>query len=177
MIKLHLPMKYPITSGYKAKSTVWNWFYDEETKKWFNGKGCNLCKRVAHVCKCNPNELVGMHKGYDFACQEGSKVFACERGVILKLGWDGGDDFKKPNDKGFGLRIVQMVEIGNQEWLLFYGHLSFVSIKKGQAVKSGELIGLSGNTGRPSRKDYHLHCEVRDIESMQQQEIEWGAMI
>lgn len=40
-----------------------------------------------------------------------------------------------------------------------YGHLDSVSVKKGQKISSGVLLGKSGNTGRSTGA--HLHYEVR----------------
>ncbi|MBV2186934.1 MAG: M23 family metallopeptidase, partial [Rhizobium sp.] len=40
-----------------------------------------------------------------------------------------------------------------------YGHMSRVLVKVGDEVASGDVIGLSGNTGRSTGP--HLHYEVR----------------
>jgi murein DD-endopeptidase MepM/ murein hydrolase activator NlpD len=40
-----------------------------------------------------------------------------------------------------------------------YGHLSRVTFARGARVDPGQVIGLSGNTGRSSAP--HLHFEVR----------------
>jgi murein DD-endopeptidase MepM/ murein hydrolase activator NlpD len=39
-----------------------------------------------------------------------------------------------------------------------FGHLSAISVKKGQKVKAGTIVGLSGNTG--SSTGPHLHVAV-----------------
>lgn len=59
-----------------------------------------------------------------------------------------------------------------------YAHLSHVSVTKGQYVKTGEAVGMSGNTGWSSKS--HLHFAVfrfakprpaKDFESL---EIRWA---
>ncbi|MCA0457794.1 MAG: M23 family metallopeptidase [Chloroflexi bacterium] len=51
-------------------------------------------------------------------------------------------------DHGFGI-------------LTFYAHLSEMSVAKGDSVKTGQGIGVSGKTGFGSNNQDHLHFEVR----------------
>ena len=50
-------------------------------------------------------------------------------------------------------------------YYFFYAHLSEISLKMGEKVKAGKVIGLTGNTGRGAStllpKQRHLHFEVR----------------
>jgi murein DD-endopeptidase MepM/ murein hydrolase activator NlpD len=39
-----------------------------------------------------------------------------------------------------------------------YGHLSGIKVKKGQEVKSGDILGYAGSTGRSTGP--HLHYEM-----------------
>ena len=80
----------------------------------------------------------------------GTPVYATGDGVIKKTGQNAG--------------LGKFVEIHHPAtgYTTIYAHFSEIpkEIKKGKAVKRGELVGLSGNTGLSSAP--HLHYEVRD---------------
>ena len=46
-----------------------------------------------------------------------------------------------------------------EEYQTMYGHLSRIIVTDGQTVQAGEVIGLSGNSGRSTAP--HLHFEIR----------------
>jgi murein DD-endopeptidase MepM/ murein hydrolase activator NlpD len=60
---------------------------------------------------------------------------------------------------GYGLYVRVRHQQLNIDTL--YAHLSRQDVKVGQAVKFGQVIGLSGNTGNSTGP--HLHYEVRLI--------------
>jgi len=88
-----------------------------------------------------------MHNGQDIICPTGSKVYASGKGKIEFAGWRGGLGYTVIVDHGFGYRS-------------YYGHLSKILIKEGNSVNRGDLVGLSGATGKLSAGQ-HLHYEVR----------------
>lgn len=88
----------------------------------------------------------GYHTGVDFAVKEGTEVIAVADGKIEPANWG----------KSYGIQAVQKVDGG---WVI-YAHLSKLNVKPGDSVKTGQLIGLSGNTGNSSGP--HLHFEFRD---------------
>ncbi len=47
--------------------------------------------------------------------------------------------------------------------LSVYMHLSRFNVKKGESVTTGQIIGISGRSGRNGRRPVgpHLHCGVR----------------
>jgi murein DD-endopeptidase MepM/ murein hydrolase activator NlpD len=61
---------------------------------------------------------------------------------------------------GYGqLVVIEHVEEINSA----YAHLSKILVKEGDTIKEGDVIGLSGATGRVTTP--HLHYEVRKRES------------
>lgn len=55
--------------------------------------------------------------------------------------------------------LGNFIRIAHGEIQSIYGHLSAILIKQGTCVKAGEVIGISGNTGRSTAE--HLHFSVR----------------
>ena len=88
----------------------------------------------------------GYHTGVDFAVPVGTDVVAVADGKIENASWG----------KAYGTALVEKVEGG---WVI-YAHLSKTFVKAGDAVKAGEVIAKSGNTGNSSGP--HLHFEYRD---------------
>lgn len=87
------------------------------------------------------------HWGVDFATPMKSKVFASDQGVVRIVGYE---------KSGYGNYIVLRHDNGLET---IYGHLSKALVRKGDKVSSGQVIALSGNTGRSTGP--HLHYEIR----------------
>jgi len=86
------------------------------------------------------------HPGVDIAVQIGSPVRASGGGTVLQAG----------EDPEYGLFVL----IEHPDSLQSkYGHLSRTTVTAGELVAAGQVIGLSGNTGRSSAP--HLHFEIR----------------
>ncbi len=88
-----------------------------------------------------------MHNGIDFLVNTGTPVYATGDGVVKFAGRKGGLGRTIIIDHGFGYTTV-------------YGHLHRLKVRRGQKVKRGDLIALSGNSGRLTTGP-HLHYEVR----------------
>ena len=87
-----------------------------------------------------------MHRGVDLAGPVGEEIVAAADGVVVGAGYDRG---------GYG----NFVEIDHGAGIVTrYGHLSRISVAKGDAVTRGERIGGMGSTGRSTGS--HLHYEV-----------------
>ncbi len=91
-------------------------------------------------------ETRSVHQGLDFAAAAGTPVEAANSGVVLlarPLYFEG-----------------NFVVIDHGQGLLtLYMHLSEISVKEGDKVARGQVIGLVGGTGRASGP--HLHLAVR----------------
>ncbi|MBI4529849.1 MAG: peptidoglycan DD-metalloendopeptidase family protein [Deltaproteobacteria bacterium] len=88
------------------------------------------------------------HNGVDFAAKRGTPVRAIGDGTVVYSGWRRG---------GYG----RLVEIQHDSvYFSRYAHLQALapSLKKGAAVKKGQLIGFVGSTGRSTGP--HLHFEL-----------------
>lgn len=85
------------------------------------------------------------HQGVDIETPVGTPVKASLAGVVESAGWAG--------DRG----NLLVVRSGDQR--IYYGHLSGFEQTPGQAVESGDVLGLSGATG--ATRGPTLHFEVR----------------
>lgn len=82
----------------------------------------------------------GRHQGTDIFAPQGTPVVAVEAGRVSKAG----------DSKIGGLRV----------WLngrYYYAHLSKITVKAGQRVDPGDVIGYVGNTGDAAGTPPHLH--------------------
>lgn len=87
-----------------------------------------------------------MHEGIDIASSMGHPVLAAADGVVTYATYLG----------TYG-KLVILKHAKDTE--TFYGHLSQISVKTGQKVTKGTVIGKVGSTGHSTGP--HLHFEVR----------------
>lgn len=88
----------------------------------------------------------GAHEGIDIAVPLGSVVRAAGGGEVIDAG----------SDPEYGYFVLLQHPGGYQTR---YGHLSRITVQPNRYVAAGEVVGLSGNSGRSSAP--HLHFEVR----------------
>jgi murein DD-endopeptidase MepM/ murein hydrolase activator NlpD len=93
------------------------------------------------------------HTGLDLGVGVGTPVRAADAGTVVLATTNTGPDGKPV---GYGTYVV--IYHGGNLFTL-YGHLSQLGVTAGQKVATGQVIGLSGNTGNSSGP--HLHFEVR----------------
>jgi murein DD-endopeptidase MepM/ murein hydrolase activator NlpD len=89
------------------------------------------------------------HEGLDFPTPVGTPVKAALGGTVVTIYAGGGFNF------GWGNDIVVAHSNGLSTR---YAHLSRVNVSVGQTVEQGQIIGVSGNTGRSTGP--HLHFET-----------------
>lgn len=64
--------------------------------------------------------------------------------------------------KGEDKIIGKYVKISHGNLQSIYGHLSVVLVEKGARVSSGEMLGVSGNSGRTSGPHLHLSFKISE---------------
>lgn len=88
----------------------------------------------------------GNHYGVDWATPTGTTIYASSGGTVTRAGWS--------SSYGYCVYIQHPDGVETR-----YAHNSKLLVKVGQAVKQGQSIALSGNTGDSSGP--HLHFEIR----------------
>ena len=86
-----------------------------------------------------------VHAGLDVAVAQGTTVLASGGGVVSGAGYD--------TEYGFFVRLRH-----GDGYETMYGHLSRLLVEEGDSVGAGQVIGLSGSTGRSTAP--HLHFEI-----------------
>ncbi len=86
------------------------------------------------------------HTGIDIKASRGYRIRAAKDGQVVYSGWMG----------GYG-RVVVLSH--GQGYSTLYAHCSSLSVKNGQRVSQGQVVGLVGTSGRATGP--HLHFEVR----------------
>ena len=86
------------------------------------------------------------HSGTDFRAKIGTKIYAANNGIVaLKM-------------KRFYLGNVVYIDHGRASYT-YYAHMSKILVKDGQKIKKGDVLGLSGVSGRITGP--HLHYANR----------------
>ncbi len=111
-------------------------------------------------------ESMFSHKGekaLDFKVKAGTKVCAAREGVVTAIRKDSDRGGLKPENISDGNYITIQHPDGSVAW---YWHFmkDGVLVNEGDTIKTGQLIGLSGNTGYSAFP--HLHFEVQGYDAM-----------
>jgi murein DD-endopeptidase MepM/ murein hydrolase activator NlpD len=93
-----------------------------------------------------PSTYTDAHPGLDVAVPIGTPVRAAGGGVVVEV--------KEDAEYGLSIRIAHL-----DGFETLYAHTSKVLVQAGDRIPRGQVIGLSGNSGRSTAP--HLHFEVR----------------
>jgi len=86
-----------------------------------------------------------VHTGLDIAVPNGTPIRAAGGGIVARAG----------DDPEYGL-FIQLDH--PEDYQSMYGHASRLLVAVGDSVQAGQVIGLSGSTGRSTAP--HLHFEI-----------------
>ena len=93
----------------------------------------------------------GNHKGVDICAAAGTPIYASAGGTVTKAGYE-----KAGAGTGYGYSVIISHSGG---YTTVYAHCLSLTVRAGQTVKQGQLIGYLGSTGRSSGN--HCHFEIR----------------
>lgn len=94
---------------------------------------------------------VRKHEGIDIGGARGTPLAAVGNGVVSSV---------TENNLGGKVVFIRSAE-GNETW--YYAHLDSQIARSGQRVKTGDIIGLMGNTGNAKTTAPHLHFGIYTI--------------
>ena len=86
------------------------------------------------------------HNGIDLYARS-AKVFAMMKGKVLRVG----------QDKVSGKYVT--LQHGN--FTVSYCHLSQIFVSQGKIVLPGDVVGITGNTGRSTGEHLHITCKYK----------------
>lgn len=89
-----------------------------------------------------------MHNGIDLYARN-DEVYAMFSGVVRKVGYD--------------KRSGNYVTLQHGDYTVSYCHLSRVTVKEKTPVLAGDVVGITGNTGRSTGEHLHLTCKRSGI--------------
>ena len=91
------------------------------------------------------SKKISYHKGVDVAIPEGTEVRATSKGTVAESSYNSIGGHYIVLNHGNGIES-------------YYGHLQTRIVSVGDTVEAGEVIGLSGNTGKTTGA--HLHFQL-----------------
>lgn len=104
-----------------------------------------------------------MKYAVDFTLPEGTEILAARHGKVIDVKIDSNKG--GPEKKYAGNAYLNCITIRHEHGEMSqYGHLRFNGscVKVGHEVKTGEVIGYSGNTGWSTEPHLHFHV-CRDV--------------
>jgi murein DD-endopeptidase MepM/ murein hydrolase activator NlpD len=117
-----------------------------------------LCDQGAQSPAGNSHTFSNTLYALDLATPKGSDpagIYASRDGVVISFG-----ECQEHNTNcgnGFGNHVKILSDDGV---LVMYAHLASVSVATGSLVRTGDFIGVEGNTGLTGHDNRHLHFSV-----------------
>lgn len=87
-----------------------------------------------------------LHNGMDFHARS-NEVYAMMKGEVIKV--------------GYNKRSGGYVTIRHGNYTVSYCHLSKALVRKNTVVKAGEVVAITGNTGRSTGEHLHLSAKYK----------------
>ena len=125
---------------YRSQLLCFQWFYER------TGARHALNRLRTHVEARSAPGTTQFHQGIDKPARVGTPVKSALDGEVIFVG----------NSGNYGL-LIKIQHAGNLESR--YAHLSGANVSVGDTVRSGEVIGFSGQSGNATGP--HLHFEIR----------------
>lgn len=131
----------------KEENSVLNGLYNKEGKS-NSSSGVGFPLSVVHIISSFGKRIDPFygrwanHQGVDYRARYGTPVYAVANGTVSTAGYHGG--------WGNEVQIKHPSGLSTQ-----YAHLSSISVRQGQSVRKGQIIGRVGSTGRSTGA--HLH--------------------
>ena len=113
-------------------------------------KASNLYGPVRHYA----DGSIRWHRGFDYYAPKGTPVYSVGNGVVSLI----------QNHPDYGMCVLITHKRPKAIYYSFYAHLSSISVKYGESVKKGSVLGKSGVTGNAYNlrgQEEHLHFEYR----------------
>jgi murein DD-endopeptidase MepM/ murein hydrolase activator NlpD len=88
------------------------------------------------------------HEGIDIFAPKRSPLVAAANGVVTRV-----------EEYGLGGKVI-FLHPDNEDYSLYYAHLDQHLVERGRRVKTGDTIGLVGNTGNAQHTAPHLHFGI-----------------
>lgn len=115
---------------------------------------CNKASHLYGPVRHNADGSIRWHRGFDYYAPEGTPVYSVGNGVVSLV----------QEHPDYGLCVLVTHKRPEKTYYSFYAHLSSVSVKYGEKVRKGSLLGKSGTSGNACNltgQDEHLHFEYR----------------
>ena len=125
---------------YKQTHGLTQQFYKPLDLYWYNYVSSYYGWRINPV-----TEQEQLHRGVDIAVPTGTTVYAAMDGTVTTATYD----------SSYGNYVVIEDEKG---YCTKYAHMERLSVRAGQSVTHGDVIGTTGNTGSSSGSHLHIEC-------------------